>query len=112
MCRYDLDAIAGFDVPETDGIAEGTRGDHVRLRAESAAAYVVVVTLEGSDAGAGGEVPNAERAVIGSRAKKVAIGGERQVGDAAIVARELSAESEVQRGVDTDGFVGRSGGHE
>ena len=37
----DAEALAGLDVPDADGLVEGSGGDHVRLRVEAAAEGVV-----------------------------------------------------------------------
>ena len=67
---------------------------------------------EGFKAGSGLNVPNFDRAVVGSRADVAGVGGEGNVGNPLLMVGKLGTEGEIGSGVKAYGFVGGSGGDE
>lgn len=112
VSREDAQALPRLDLPDTDGLVEGARGDHVGLGVIGAAEDVVAVAGEGLDGSCGGEVPDPDGEIVGCRAEVAAVGGKGEVGDALLVAGELGEEREVGRRPHAEGLVAGCGGEE
>lgn len=67
MCRQDLEALAGLDIPDPDSLVESPRDDHIGLRVEIHAEGEVSVTVKSLDEGPRGDVPQPEGLVVGCR---------------------------------------------
>lgn len=113
MCGKHLQAFPRLDIPNSDGLIEGTGGKHVGLGIEIDRENVVGVASKGFDEGASGDVPETDGAVVGGGGEETSVGGEGQVGDAQFVAMEFVVDSIGRgQGVSAGGFVGGAGREE
>jgi len=95
--RYDLLAFPGLDVPNPEGFVEGAGDDEIGLGIEVDAEDHAGVALEGLNAIARVDVPDAEALVVRSRADIAGVGRPREVGDALAVAVKLPLECRGRR---------------
>jgi len=77
--RYDLLAFPGLDVPNPEGFVEGAGDDEIGLGIEVDAEDHAGVALEGLNAIARVDVPDAEALVVRSRADIAGVGRPREV---------------------------------
>lgn len=89
-------APSRLHIPEPNRLIKGSRDDQIRLGVEVDAEDEGGVAAEDLDAfeGGGSDVPDAESAVIRSRADVVGIGGPSEIGDTLGVAGEGGEEGE------------------
>lgn len=89
MGRKDFKTLASFDIPDADGLIEGTRHNHVGLGIEVNTEHIVSMAIKRLDKGPRRDVPKAKSLIVGGGYKKTRIRGESQVGDALFMALEL-----------------------
>lgn len=108
MGRKNLKTLAGFDVPNADGLVEGARNNHVGLGIEVNTENVVGMAIKGLDKGPRGDIPEAKGLIVGGRYKKTRIRGESKVGDTLFMALELLewGQSGIGASIGAKGLIG------
>src|SRR4051812_13102044 len=72
--RDDHEQLAGLDVPETDGLVTGARGQQLAVGAEGPPPDLLGVPAQDGDRGAGGDVPDSDGPVLSGGGEQAAVG--------------------------------------
>lgn len=109
MSGQDLQTLARFDVPDSNGLIERAGDDHVGLGIKVDAENVIGMSMKGLDEGSSGHVPEPEGLVVGGRDQQPRVLREGKVGDSLLVALKFMERREEGAGIGPIEGVGAQG---